>query len=40
MISDTDILRAATLLIKHHGPDAEIVAARRTAEMLERGELE
>jgi hypothetical protein len=36
MISDLDIWRAATLLIKQHGQDAEIVAARRVDELAER----
>jgi hypothetical protein len=38
MISDRDIWRAANLLIRKHGADAEIVAARRADEMLERGD--
>jgi hypothetical protein len=38
MISDLDIWRAANLLIREHGDDAEIVAARRADEMLERGD--
>jgi hypothetical protein len=36
MIPDRDIWRAANLLIREHGADAEIVAARRADEMLER----
>jgi hypothetical protein len=36
MIPDIDIWRAATLLIKQHGQDAEIVAARRVDELAER----
>ena len=38
MMPDRDIWRAANLLIKEHGADAEVVAARRADEMLERGE--
>jgi len=38
MISDRDIWRAANLLIRKHPADAEVVAARRADEMLERGD--
>jgi hypothetical protein len=38
MIPDRDIWRAANLLIRRHGVEAEIVAARRADEMLERGD--
>ena len=38
MIPDRDIWRAANLLIREHGVDAEVVAARRADEMLERGD--
>jgi hypothetical protein len=38
MIPDRDIWRAADLLIREHGADAEVVAARRADEMLERGD--
>jgi hypothetical protein len=38
MISDRDIWRAANLLIRKHAGDAEMVAARRADEMLERGD--
>jgi hypothetical protein len=38
MIHDRDIRRAVNLLIRKHGADAELVAARRADEMLERGE--
>jgi hypothetical protein len=38
MIPDRDIWRAANLLIREHGADAEVVTARRADEMLERGE--
>jgi hypothetical protein len=33
MIADRDIWRAANLLIREHGADAEIVAARRADDM-------
>ena len=38
MITDRDIWRAANLLIREHRGDAEIVAARRADEMLDRGD--
>jgi hypothetical protein len=38
VIPDIDIWRAATLLVRQHGDDAEIVAAQRSDEMLDRGE--
>jgi len=38
MIPDRDIWRAANLLIREHKADAEVVAARRADEMLERGD--
>ena len=38
MIPDHDIWRAANLLVRKHGADAELVAARRADEMLERGD--
>ena len=40
MTPDIDIWRAATLLIKQHGENAEIVAAQRADQMLERGDPE
>jgi hypothetical protein len=40
MIPDRDIWRAANLLIREHKADAEIVAAQRADEMLERGDLD
>jgi hypothetical protein len=40
MVPDRDIWRAANLLIRKHGAEAEIVAARRADEMLERGDRE
>jgi hypothetical protein len=36
VVSNIDIWRAATLLIKQHGQDAEIVAARRVDELAEQ----
>jgi hypothetical protein len=38
MTSDLDIWRAANLLIRRHGSEAEMIAARRADEMLERGD--
>jgi hypothetical protein len=38
MIPDRDIWRAANLLIRKHGADAEIVAARRADDLAERGD--
>jgi hypothetical protein len=38
MIPDRDIWRAADLLIRERRADAEVVAARRVDEMLERGD--
>jgi hypothetical protein len=40
MISDLDIWRAANMLIRQHGADAEIQAARRADLMLERVDLD
>jgi hypothetical protein len=40
MIPDRDIWRAANLLIREHGAEAEAVSARRADEMLERGDHE
>jgi hypothetical protein len=40
MISDLDISWAATLLIRKHGADAEVLAAGRVDEMLDRGALD
>lgn len=39
MILDLDIWRAASLLIKQYGADAEIVAAQRADRLLGRGDL-
>ncbi len=36
MVPDIDIWRAATLLIRQHGENAEIVAARRIDELWHR----
>jgi hypothetical protein len=36
MIPELDIWRAANLLIQQHGEDAEIVAAQRADQMLDR----
>jgi hypothetical protein len=38
MIPDLDIWRAANLLIRQHGDDAEIAAAQRADLMLDRGD--
>jgi hypothetical protein len=40
MIDDLDILRAANILIKRHGPAAALVAAQRADELLATGDLE
>lgn len=40
MISELDIDRAANLVIKHHGVDAAIEAARMVERMMELGDLE
>jgi hypothetical protein len=39
MISNLDVWRAANLLIRHHGADAEVEAARLQDLMLDRGDL-
>jgi len=38
VIPDLDIWRAANLLIRQHGDLAEIVAAQRADELLDRGD--
>jgi hypothetical protein len=38
MICDLDIWRAASLVIKQHGADVELVAAQRADLMLDRGD--
>lgn len=40
MTSDLDIWRTANILVKQHGDDAEIVAAQRADELLDKGDLE
>jgi hypothetical protein len=40
MIDDPDIWRAANLLVKRHGADAAVVAARRADELLEAGDVD
>jgi hypothetical protein len=40
MIDNLDILRAANLLLKRHGDNAELAAAQRADEMLNRGDVE
>jgi hypothetical protein len=38
LISDIDVYRAANLMIRQHGDDAELRAAQRVDLMLERGD--
>jgi len=40
MRTDADIWMAAHLLIQRHGDQAEIIAAQRADEMLDRGDIE
>jgi hypothetical protein len=40
MVDDPDIWRAANLLLKRHGPDAALAAARRADELLAAGDPE
>jgi hypothetical protein len=40
MVDDPDIWRAANLLVKRHGHEASLVAARRADEMLAAGDVE
>lgn len=40
MASDLDILRTAHGLIRLHGPDAELIAARRADELLGAGDMD
>lgn len=40
MVSDLDIWRAAHLLVKQHGGNAELVAAHRADELMEREDWE
>jgi hypothetical protein len=39
LISDADIWRAAQFIIKRHGEDAPLAAARRADELFEQGDL-
>jgi triphosphoribosyl-dephospho-CoA synthetase len=40
MVDDHDIWRAANLLVKRHGHEAALVAARRADEVLAAGDVE
>lgn len=40
MVPDLDIWRAANLLIGQHGDDAEITAASRADDLLDRGDID
>jgi hypothetical protein len=40
MVDDPDIWRAANLMLKRHGADAEVAAAMRADELLARGDVE
>ena len=40
MISELDIYRAANLLIRHHGQEAEIEATRKADLMVDRADIE
>ncbi len=40
MIEDRDIWRAASFLMKDHGPEAAVIAARRSLELLAIGDIE
>ncbi len=40
MTSDLDIYRSANVLIREHGEDAALEAAKRADAMLEKGDLE
>ncbi len=39
-VDDIDIFRAATVLIKEHGHDAQLVAIRRATKMLDAGDVD
>ena len=39
-MDDIDIFRAATVLIKQHGHDAQLVAIKRATEMLNVGDVD
>ena len=40
MVPDLDIWRAANLLIEQYGDDAEITAASRADDLLDRGDID
>ena len=40
MVPDLDIWRAANLLIVQHGDDAEMTAASRADDLLDRGDID
>ena len=40
MTSDLDIYRTAGVLIREHGDEADLVAAQRADEFLEKGDME
>ena len=40
VVTDVDVWRAATILIKNHGEDAALVAAQRADELLAEGDVE
>ena len=40
MTEEIDIWRAAYLLVKRHGDDAEVVAAKRADELLAQGDVD
>ena len=40
MVSDLDILRCASLMVRQHGEDAGIFAAQRADALLEKGDHE
>ena len=39
-VDDIDIFRAAALLIKRHGHDAQLLATKRASEMLDAGDVD
>ena len=39
MTPDLDIYRAATVIVKHHGEDAQVHATKRATAMLKAGDL-
>ncbi len=40
MISDLDVFRSAAVLVREHGQDAALEAAKRADAMLEKGDME